>query len=95
MAQKGEDLDQLFSFLSDEGDKNSARTGRDEQRFVDTINQDLDKLMVDETVTGPRANSSSSGSKQSSNTSAKGKKVVAEVAKQEKTKGKSKFKWKK
>ena len=66
---------------------------------MDTINQDLDKIIDDE-MTAPGANSKNGGSRQpaaGTNTGTKGKKGLAvqrEVAKPEKTKGKSKFKWK-
>lgn len=46
-AKKGVDLDELFSFLSEEQQK-SAGSGKDEEQYLSTINQDLDKMIGDE-----------------------------------------------
>lgn len=92
-AQKGVDLDKLFSFLSEEQPK-STGGGRDEEKYLSNINQDLDKMMGDE-VSG----SASGGSKRTAAAPA-GKaqtktppKQAPAAAKPEASKGK--FKWKK
>lgn len=94
-AKKGVDLDELFSFLSEEQQK-SAGSGKDEEQYLSTINQDLDKMIGDEV-----RSSASGGGKRTvpaGKTQAKAQanvppKQPPAAAKPEASKGK--FKWKK
>ena len=102
MAEKGADLDQLFSFLSETsaaGDGAAGRDGggggRDELDFVDGINQDLDRMMGDEASPGGAAPPEKADKKKGAGKQAPAATVQPKASQPEKTKSKSRFKWKK
>ena len=101
-VEKGADLDELFGFLSDTGSSGDegpggGGVGKDELDFVDSINQDLDTMIGSE-VSGGSAppQKEAAGGVQSKKTTGKKAGPSAKVQpKADKTKAKSKFKWKK
>ena len=101
-VEKGADLDELFGFLSDTGSggdegPGGGGVGKDELDFVDSINQDLDTMIGSE-VSGGSAppQKEAAGGVQSKKTTGKKAGPSAKVQpKADKTKAKSKFKWKK
>lgn len=109
-AEKGADLDKLFSFLSDAtvtGEKGTdgGGGGKDEADFVDSINQDLDRMIGDDTTSAAVGGAAPAAARaqppQGREKTKAGKKQKPTPAQQpipaqpEKSKGKSKFKWKK
>ena len=118
MATKGADLDEMFSFLSDaagaggggRGGGGGGGGGRDELDFVDSINQDLDRMLGADAaptatttqsqpqkklVTGGGGGGGVQDKKAPAGKQTTGKAEAETAAKSDKAKGKSRFKWKK
>ena len=103
-AEKGADLDKLFSFLSDStgggGDAGTGGGGKDELDFVESINEDLDEMIGGDVGGGAKVASEKKQAGAAKNKKSAGKQappatVKPEGSQADKAKGKSKFKWKK